>query len=108
MWEGRYKSHLVANDEHLLRCYRYIELNPVQEAYADERRWSSYCHKVMGRADPLVHPHACHKRLAATVVERLLPYSGSIEDGDATALLTIFGSNTLWSMTDLGQPSKRK
>ncbi|WP_442682461.1 transposase [Stenotrophomonas sp. JC08] len=28
LWERRYKSHLVANDEHLLRCYRYIELNP--------------------------------------------------------------------------------
>jgi len=30
LWEGRYKACLVASDEHLLRCYRYIELNPVR------------------------------------------------------------------------------
>jgi len=30
LWEGRYKSRLVLHDNHLLGCYRYIELNPVR------------------------------------------------------------------------------
>ncbi|WP_372016631.1 transposase [Pseudoxanthomonas sp. 10H] len=30
LWEGRYKACLVDGDDHLLRCYRYIELNPVR------------------------------------------------------------------------------
>ncbi|WP_332840108.1 transposase [Stenotrophomonas sp. Iso1] len=50
LWEGRYKSHLVANDEHLLRCYRYIELNPVRAgmvAHAADYRWSSYGRNAM-------------------------------------------------------------
>ncbi len=28
LWEGRYKSCLVDSEEYVLRCYRYIELNP--------------------------------------------------------------------------------
>ena len=30
LWEGRYKSCLVDAQDHLLTCYRYIELNPVR------------------------------------------------------------------------------
>jgi putative transposase len=30
LWEGRYKSCLVQDETYLLRCYRYIELNPVR------------------------------------------------------------------------------
>lgn len=30
LWEGRYKSCLIDSEDYLLRCYRYIELNPVR------------------------------------------------------------------------------
>ncbi|MEN8712347.1 MAG: hypothetical protein ABF326_09135 [Arenicellales bacterium] len=30
LWEGRFKSAVVATDRYLLTCYRYIELNPVR------------------------------------------------------------------------------
>jgi len=30
LWEGRHKSSLVDTDNYLLRCYRYIEMNPVR------------------------------------------------------------------------------
>jgi putative transposase len=30
LWEGRYKSCLVDSEHYVLRCYRYIELNPVR------------------------------------------------------------------------------
>ena len=30
LWEGRYKASPVQDDEYLLTCYRYIELNPVR------------------------------------------------------------------------------
>ena len=29
LWEGRHKASLVQDDHYLLKCYRYIELNPV-------------------------------------------------------------------------------
>ena len=30
LWEGRFKSSLVDQEQYLLTCYRYIELNPVR------------------------------------------------------------------------------
>lgn len=30
LWEGRYKACLVDSESYLLRCYRYIELNPLR------------------------------------------------------------------------------
>ncbi|MFS8404882.1 transposase [Xanthomonas campestris pv. campestris] len=29
LWEGRYKACLVDSADYVLRCYRYIELNPL-------------------------------------------------------------------------------
>lgn len=82
LWEGRYKSHLVANDEHLLRCYRYIELNPVRAgmvAHAADYRWPSYGRNAMGRADPLIHPHVCYSRLGNTEAEPLQGYRDLVQ-----------------------------
>lgn len=36
LWEGRYKACLIDSEDHLLRCYRYIELNPVRAAITDD------------------------------------------------------------------------
>lgn len=44
LWEGRYKSSLVARDDYLLACCRYIELNPVRARIVAEPQdyvWSS-------------------------------------------------------------------
>ncbi|MCJ7745954.1 MAG: transposase [Actinobacteria bacterium] len=44
--QGRYKSPLVKNDNHMLELTRYIVLNPVRSGLAREPgqwRWSSYC-----------------------------------------------------------------
>ncbi|WP_305805921.1 transposase [Stenotrophomonas sp. YIM B06876] len=73
LWEGRYKSHLVANDEHLLRCYRYIELNPVRAgmvATADQYRWSSHAGNTGTSPDPLLHPQDCYQRLGPMPADR--------------------------------------
>ncbi len=90
LWEGRYKSHLVANDEHLLRCYRYIELNPVRAgmvSHAGGYRWSSYHHNALGRADPLIRPHVCYSCLARSEAERQHAYRELVQqacDEDAS------------------------
>lgn len=38
LWEGRFKSCLVQDQEYLLQCYRYIELNPVRAGMVDDPR----------------------------------------------------------------------
>lgn len=45
LWEGRFKSYPIKEDDYALACQRYIELNPVKAKmvlHPDEYRWSSY------------------------------------------------------------------
>ena len=45
VWEGRHKASAVQVQDYLLKCYRYIELNPVAAnmvARPEEYQWSSY------------------------------------------------------------------
>lgn len=82
LWEGRYKSHLVADDEHLLRCYRYIELNPVRAGMvtsAGDYAWSSHRCNAFGHADPLIRSHACYRRLGTTDGERQAAYRDLVQ-----------------------------
>lgn len=45
LWEARHKSSLVDSAEYLLKCYRYIELNPLRAGLVKkpgEYTWSSF------------------------------------------------------------------
>jgi putative transposase len=63
VWQGRFESPVVQNDEHLLAVLRYIEANPLRARlvqHVDDYRWSSY--GVHGRGD------------ASELVDRLVVY----------------------------------
>ena len=77
LWEGRYKACAVQDSTHVLRCYRYIELNPVRAKMAadpGDYRWSSYPANAFGRHDSLIHPHADYLGLAADPEQRMAAY----------------------------------
>jgi len=77
LWEGRYKSSLVDRDTYLLRCYRYIELNPVRArmcADPADYPWSSHGCNALGRDDALVHPHPNYLGLGPTRESRCTAY----------------------------------
>ncbi len=84
LWEGRYKSCLVDGGEYLLRCCRYIELNPVRAGMvADpmDYRWSSHRANARGEPDLLVHPHACYLALATTEQGRCAAFRELVMSG---------------------------
>jgi len=68
LWEGRYKACLVDSEDYLLRCARYIDLNPVRARLTDDPRhyrWSS-CAALCGlRRDPLLTLHPAQRALGA-------------------------------------------
>lgn len=77
LWEGRHKASLIESAQHLLSCYRYIELNPVRAAMVDrpgDYRWSSYRMHAHGKTDPAVEDHAEYLALGATAEERQKAY----------------------------------
>jgi putative transposase len=66
LWEGRFKSCLVASDRYLLTVCRYIELNPVRAAIVatpEEYRWSSVHAHLNALSDPIHTPHPVYLAL---------------------------------------------
>jgi putative transposase len=66
LWEGRFRSSIVQADLYLLRCQRYIELNPVRAGMVEhpaEYRWSSFGANAMGKPDCLITPHPAYLAL---------------------------------------------
>ena len=69
VWQGRYKSPVIQDDEHLLVVLRYTEANPLRAKMvpqAGEYRWSSFAAHGMGAVDDLLSP--------CTPYEQLSPY----------------------------------
>ena len=77
LWEGRFKSCLVEDEEYLLHLYRYIELNPVRAgvtADPSEYKWSSYQVNALGKTSTLCTPHCLYNALGMNIVERQICY----------------------------------
>jgi len=73
VWQGRFKSPVIQNDEHLLTVLRYIEANPLRAKIverAEEYPWSSYPHHGAGQADELVDRLILYEELSATPAAR--------------------------------------
>ncbi len=69
VWQGRFKSPVVEDDEYALTVLRYIESNPLRAGMVTDLAsypWSSYPVHGMGRADPLVGALPCWAQLRAT------------------------------------------
>ncbi len=103
LWEGRYRAAPIDTDSYLLRCCRYIELNPVR-AHMVERprdyRWSSYRFLALGAADPLLTPHALYRALGRSDAERQEAYRGLFRETLDAAFLDDLraATNGGWAM----------
>jgi len=89
LWEGRFRSSIVQVEHYLLRCQRYIELNPVRAGivgHPAEYRWSSFGTNALGRRDGLVTPHQVYLELGADEASRRASYQelfeSELEAGD--------------------------
>jgi putative transposase len=77
LWEGRFRSSIVQAETHLLRCQRYIELNPVRAGMVDSPdayRWSSFAANALGHRDPLLTPHSLFLALGTREASRRAAY----------------------------------
>jgi len=77
LWEGRFRSSIVQAESYLLRCQRYIELNPVRARMVDAPRayaWSSFGANALGHRDDLITPHPLFLALGPDDVRRRTAY----------------------------------
>jgi len=89
LWEGRFRSSVIASERYLFACYRYIELNPVRAGLvrsAREYKWSSYRANAMNLPDGLVSASpewlALGQSRAARAAEYQQLFASGIEDHD--------------------------
>jgi putative transposase len=57
LYQGRFKSFPIQEDDHLLTVLRYVERNPLRANLVEEAaewRWSSLWHRLSGNPDGLV------------------------------------------------------
>ena len=77
IWEGRYKASLIHDEEYLLTCMRYIELNPVRASMVNnpsQYRWSSYRANAQGKGNPIITPHALYTAIGKNMTQRIAAY----------------------------------
>ncbi|HEY0333974.1 MAG TPA: transposase, partial [Stenotrophomonas sp.] len=77
LWEGRYRASLVDSETYVLRCQRYIELNPTRARMVDDPatyRWSSCAAHLGLRSDTLLKPHPAWLALGSTPDTRAAHY----------------------------------
>lgn len=87
LWEGRFKASLVDEDEYLLACYRYIELNPVRAGMvsrAEDYRWSSARHNLGLATEKGIVAHERYRMLGRNDAERVETYRKLLESGTPT------------------------
>ena len=115
LWEGRYKSCLIADADYFLRCARYIDLNPVRARMIDDPPlcpWSS-CAGLYGlRDDPHLSLHPTQRDMGATNKERGDAYRAmlqeTINDEDLAAIGPTCNNSGRTAATIFARWSKRK
>ena len=88
LWEGRYRAHLVGGPDNVLRCMRFIELNPHRSGLASnlhEGAWSSLPHHLGTARDVLITEPAAYWQLGNTPFEREAAYRAWLEQGVGSA-----------------------
>jgi putative transposase len=97
LWEGRYKSCLIQENNYLLEVYRYIELNPVRADMVDDPgkyRWSSFPINALGKSSELCTPHPGYLGLGREKSERQKNYRSLFTNHIDGALLKEIRENT--------------
>ncbi len=93
VWQGRFKSPVIQDDEHLLAVLRYIEANPVRAGLvtrADLWRWSSFGAHGLGTSDPLLDGVVPYELFDSRPAARLRRWSAYVhEEPDAEELAAI-------------------
>jgi len=77
LWEGRFRSCIIHQEDYLFLCQRYIEMNPVRAGmvqHPGEHRWSSYGVNGQGETSGLIDAHFLYKKLGLTGAERQQSY----------------------------------
>lgn len=86
VWQGRFKSPIVSNDDYVIDVMRYIENNPVKAGMVkrpEDYRWSSYCLNTRIKDSKLIdrEVNAAYLKLGRDGAERVTAYCHGLNQG---------------------------
>ena len=96
LYEGRFKSSVVEDDEYFFTLMRYIELNPVRARMVgspDHYRWSSHRENAGGSPAGILSPHSLYVDLSSTPDARGAVYRGFFDKAIDDATLDLIRNN---------------
>jgi len=76
-WQDRFKSIIISEDNYLLACGSYVELNPVRVGivkHPGQYKWSSYRAYAYGDKNELVDKHPIYENLSSDTKKRRIKY----------------------------------
>ena len=101
LWESRHKASLVDEDNYLLKCMRYIELNPVRANMVNhpaDYRWSSYQCNGNNVNNKLISHHSIYKSLGIKAEVRTQAYRSLFENELDQTDISLIRQSALFSM----------
>ena len=107
VWQGRFKSPVIQDDDHLLVVLQYIEANPVRAGMvADPRdyRWSSFGQHGLGLVDALLDSFPEWEHLGPTEAERRRRWRAKLRSAQKQDELTAV-RDSLRTGRPLGSPA---
>jgi putative transposase len=90
LFEGRFKTSIVQEDQYLLTCLRYIELNPVRAGMVREPGdycWSSYRAHAVGITARIWSPHGLYLELGSNLKQRQQAWRALINESLDTEVM---------------------
>ncbi|MEO7743204.1 MAG: transposase [Usitatibacter sp.] len=105
LWDGRFKSCLVESETYALRCYRYIEMNPLRAGMVGDpshHPWSSFSANALGIPSLSLVPHPVYQALGRDDRERRAAYCALFDRRDDHDIEDI--RSALRTGTPLGTP----
>jgi len=110
-WQGRFKSPVIQDDEHLLAVLRHLEANPLRAGIverAGDYPWSSFACHGQGWNDPLldaVSPYEALARYAAVRQRRWSAYMhAEPEEAELAALRRSIATGLPYLMPHVALP----
>jgi putative transposase len=83
LFDGRFKSSVVQQENYLMNCLQYIDLNPVRAGMVQDPgdfKWSSYRTHAFGDRASMWVPHPAYSALGATDRERQSEYRALVSE----------------------------
>ncbi len=115
IWEGRFKASLINDEQYLLICMRYIELNPIRANIVNSPgyyRWSSYRYNAQGKANNMLTEHSLYTALGRTKALRCKNYKslfkGYIADEQLESIRAAWQTGTPLGNDDFRKKIERK